>query len=114
MNEPDVPRRTSEPQPSPARQRLAAMIEKLEFGCIDELHLLNGEPQFTPRPRLKRVFNLAANDGSSAKRRGREYRLRTLRALFDRLNSIRGAVVVSILVQHGVPVRLTVYDPEEA
>ena len=99
---------------SPERQQLARMIEELEFGRIDGLLVIQGQPRFSPRPRCTRVFNLTAGDTYDARRSGREYRLRTMRALFRRLDSIRGAAVVSILVQHGLPVRLTVHEPDEA
>jgi hypothetical protein len=114
MKQPDVPRRRPQPQPSPARQRLAAMMQALEFGCIDGLRVVNGEPQSSPRPRRKRIVNLAADGIPSAKQSGRAFRLRSLDALFRRLDSITGTAMVSIVVQHGLPVRLTIEEPDEA
>ncbi len=101
-------------QASPARQRLATMIQELEFGHIDGLHVARGEPLFSPRPRRKRVFNLTADDAHTSRLPGRDYRLRTLRALFRRLDAIQEPAIVSILVQDGLPVRLTICDPDEA
>ena len=98
---------------SPERQRLAAMIEELGFGLIDDLLVIKGEPQSGPKPRRRRVFNLTADDARPAKRSGREYRVRTMGALFRRLDSIRDAAYVSILVQDALPIRLTVTERDE-
>ena len=96
------------------RQRLAAMIEEMGFGLIEDLLVVRGQPQFTPKPRCTRVFNLTAEDTHDAKRSGREYRLRTMDALFRLLDSIQGPAIVSILVKHGLPARLSVKEPVEA
>ncbi len=105
--------RTAEKAQSPERQRLEAMIEKMEFGLIDDLLVVDGRPQFDPRPKCTRVFNLDADDARGPKRSGREYRLRTMDALFRCLDTIRGRTFVSIVVKHGVPVRLSVKEPVE-
>jgi len=99
---------------SPGRQRLAAMMQELEFGYIDGLRVVTGEPQFSPRPRRRRVVSLTAESAREAKRSSREYQLRTLQALFRRLDSIVGEATVSIVVQHGLPVRLTIDETDEA
>jgi len=99
---------------SPERQRLAAMIEELGFGLIDDLLVIKGEPQSSPKPRLTRVFNFTAEDARPTKRSGREYRLRTMAALFRCLDTIRERTIVSILVKHGLPARLSVKEPAEA
>jgi hypothetical protein len=89
------------------------MIKEMGFGLIDLL-VIDGEPQFSPKPRCRRVFNLIADDARRAKRSGREYRVRTMDALFCRLDSIRGTAHASILVQDALPIRLTVTDPDES
>jgi len=99
---------------SPERQRLAAMIEKLGFGLIEDLLVIAGQPQFDPRPKRTRVVNFDADDASGAKRSGREYRLRTMAALFRCLDTVRERTFVSIVVKHGLPARLSIREPVEA
>ena len=99
---------------SPERQRLAAMIEEMGFGTIDDLLVVRGQPQFTPKPQCTRVFNLTADDAQPTKRSGREYRLRTMDALFRCLDTIQERTIVSIVVKHGLPARLSVKEPVEA
>ena len=99
---------------SPECQRLAAMIGKMGFGLIEDLLVVRGQPQFTPKPRCTRVFNLTAEGTQDAKRSGREYRLRTMDALFRRLDSIQEPATISILVKHGLPARLSLKEPVEA
>ncbi len=105
--------RTAVPSQSPERQRLETIIEKLGFGLIEDLLVIDGQPQFDPEPKRTRVFNLDADGAPNAKRSGREYRLRTMDALFRCLDTIRGRAFVSIVVKHGVPVRLSVKEPVE-
>ena len=105
---------TAVPSPSPERQRLAAMIEKLGFGLIEDLLVIDGQPQFDPKPHRTRVFNFDADDASSAKRSGREYRLRTMAALFRCLDTIRERTFVTIVVKYGLPARLSIKEPVEA
>ena len=93
---------------------MAAMIEELGFGLIEDLLVVRGQPQSSPKPRLTRVFNLDADDAPDARRSGREYRLRTMDALFRCLDTIQERTIVSILVKHGLPARLSVKEPVEA
>jgi len=105
--------RTAVSSQSPERQRLANMIEKLGFGLIEDLLVIDGQPQFDPEPKRTRVFNLDADGAPNAKRSGREYRLRTMAALFRCLDTIRGRTIVCIVLKHGLPVRLSVKEPVE-
>jgi hypothetical protein len=100
------------PQCSRARQRLIAMIEQLGFGHIDNLHVIAGEPQQQPPPRCTRVINLTAEGSAPVKSSAHGNRSRTLRALFRHLDAIQGSAIVSIVVQHGLPVRLTIHEPD--
>ena len=102
------------PPLSPARQRLATMIHELGFGYLDGLRVVDGEPKFSPRPRRRRVVNLTADDTPASSRSSHDYRLRTMQTLFRRMDSIAGAAIVSIVVQHGLPVRLTIEETDEA
>jgi len=100
------------PQCSRARQRLIAMIEQLGFGHIDGLHVVAGEPQQQPPPRCTRVINLTAEGSAPMKSSPHGDRSRMLRALFRHLETVREAAIVSIVVQHGLPVRLTIHEPD--
>ena len=99
---------------SPECQRLAAMIGKMGFGLIEDLLVFRGQPQSSPKPRLTRVINFDADDAPDAKRSSREYRLRTMDALFRCLDTIQERTMVSIRVGHGLPVRLSIKEPVEA
>ena len=96
----------------PSYEWLVALIGRLEFGHIDGLHVVAGAPQQQPPPRCTRVINLTADDRSPVKSSPHDDRSRTLRALFRHLDAIQGSAIVSIVVQHGLPVRLTIHEPD--
>ena len=96
------------------RRQLEGMIEEMGFGLIDRLLVIQGEAQSSPKPRCRRVFKLIPDEPRPKERSGREYRVRTMDALFRRLGSIRGPAYTSILVQDALPIRLTVTDPDES
>ncbi len=106
--------RTIEKAQSPERQRLAGMIEKLEFGLIERLLVINGQPQFTPAPERTRVVNFDVDDAPNGRQSRREYRLRTMGTLFRCLDTIRGRTFVTIVVRYGLPVRLSIKEQVEA
>ena len=101
------------PCPSPERERLAGMIESLGFGLIENLLIVAGQPRIAPKLQLTRVVNFDADDAPDRKRSGREYRVRTMAALFRCLDTIKEPTAVTIVVKHGVPVRLSVKEPVE-
>jgi len=100
---------------SPPRQRLVELMQEVSFGRIEALRGVEGEPVLEPRPRVVRDFLLGkANTPNSACRKEDFVLKGPVVELFDLLERERAATVESLVVQHGLPVRLTVSDVARA
>ena len=48
---------------TPARQRLLRLFQTINFGRVEELEIRNGEPAFSPAPRVFVELKLDVEDG---------------------------------------------------
>jgi hypothetical protein len=100
---------------SVARQRLVELMQEVNFGRIEHLRIVGGEPQHQPKPRLLRIVALQKESGPRPERSRSDFALKgMLRELFRHLDTLHRPSVVSITVQHGLPVRLTIEEVPEA
>lgn len=96
---------------SPARQRLVELMQEVNFGKIEALCVVDGEPVLQPAPRVLRDFLFGKNNAPHGTRNRDDFVLKEavieLFALFDRERSV---TVESLVVNNGLPVRMTVAD----
>ena len=94
---------------SPARQQLVEMMQEVNFGRIENLEVRDGEPVVAPGPRVLRDVVFGKDNAPNRARRWRDFALKEqvieLFDLFDRERSLR---VERLVVQNGLPVRMTV------
>lgn len=101
---------------SAPRQRLVELMQEINFGRIEGLQVLSGEPVLTPPPRRLRDVRLGAKEnGPHSMRVVGDFTLRRevveMFALFDRERS----VAIEVLeIQHGLPFRMTIADTARA
>lgn len=96
---------------SPARQRLVELMQDVNFGRIEALHVLDGEPVLDPAPRVLRDFLFGKTNAPNAARPRDDFVLKEqVLELFDHFDRERSATVESLTVQNGLPVRMTVAD----
>ncbi len=93
---------------SRSRQRLTELMQKLCFGTIYILPVLNGEPVLDPLPRTVRRQKVGALRHSRPQ--GDFTLKRELVEFFDELTAIGNGIILMIEVAHGLP---TVYEFEE-
>lgn len=93
---------------SPARQKLIELMQETNFGRIENLLVQQGEPVLSPLPRVTRdvVFG-KENSAHPARGKGdfalKEQHLQLFR-FFDEERSLR---IDSLVIQHGLPVRMS-------
>ena len=58
MNEPITKSSLSEPQ-----RQLIELMQRLNFGRIEALHVQDGEPMFDPAPRIVQKVKIGADNG---------------------------------------------------
>ena len=95
---------------TPARRRLVEMMQEINFGRIEGLEVRNGEPLFDPPPLAVRQVVFGKKNGPNDSRAQDGYALKKkvaeLFEVFDR-ETYR---VLELVIDDGLPVRMTVAD----
>lgn len=96
---------------SPARTRLVGLMQRLNFGRIEELRILDGEPLFDPPPRAIREHKFARGDGPRPEAAKADFALKAeVIDLFVHLEAVGDGVITRIEIQHGLPFRMVVEE----
>ena len=96
---------------TPARRRLVELMQEINYGRIEQLEVREWEPVFKPPPRVARKIVLGKANGPNARRATDGFALKKkvaeLFEVFDRERSLR---VRELVIENGLPVRMTVAD----
>ncbi|OPZ50261.1 MAG: hypothetical protein BWY92_00967 [Firmicutes bacterium ADurb.BinA052] len=93
---------------TPLKARLIELMQRINHGRIEGLHILDGEPQFDPPPRVIRQVKLDREEGPRPESGKADFALKAdVVRLFAQLDAIGDGVVISIEVLHGLPFRMT-------
>jgi hypothetical protein len=94
---------------SPARQRLLRLLQSINFGRVEELEIRNGEPVFSPAPRVFVELKLDVNDGPRPESRLERFPLREqVERFFTQIAQLNEGTVEVIEVRHGLPFRMVI------
>ncbi len=100
---------------SPARQQLVELMQDVNYGRIEAFEVRDGEPVLDPRPHVLRVILLGKDNAAHAARASADFALKEkvtdLFAVFDRE---RALTVKELVIDNGLPVRMTVADGARA
>ena len=89
---------------SPARQRLVELLQRLNFGRIENLQVRGGEPVLDPLPRVTREHKFAGENGPRPEAARADCRLKSQVAdLMHLLDDIGDGTIAVLSVKHGVP-----------
>jgi hypothetical protein len=93
---------------TPTRRRMLELMQRLNFGRIEDLHVLNGEPVFDPPPRVFRDVKPGRVNGPRPEAGKADFALKVeVIDLFVHLEELGNGVIERIEVQHGLPFRMT-------
>jgi hypothetical protein len=96
---------------SPARRWLVELMQDLNFGRLEKLHVRDGEPVLDPTPLVRREIVFGKNNTPNSARDKDDFALKEqLIELFDLFDQQGSVTVESLVIQHGLPVRMTVAD----
>ena len=96
---------------TPARARLIELMQRLDFGRIEDLRILDGEPLFDPPPLAIREVKLARDNGPRPEIVKTDFALKAeVIDLFAQLEAIGDGVITRIEIQHGLPFRMIVEE----
>jgi len=97
---------------SSARRRLLNLMQDLNFGRIERLVVLNGEPVFEPAPRVVREVKFGGENGPRPELGAGDFALKAqVVELFERLDRLGDATLECLEVKHGLPFRMHVEEP---
>ncbi|MBD3241600.1 MAG: hypothetical protein GF331_13505 [Chitinivibrionales bacterium] len=90
------------------QRRLLDLMSNIGFGRIEDLLVQHGQPVFNPAPRVYCEIKLE-HDGSDHPRSPRtNYLVKApVRSLLQRLEAMGNGRIESIVVAHGLPLRMT-------
>ncbi len=92
-------------------QRLVALMQRIRFGRIERLRVVNGAPTFEPMPRIVREVKLGGERAAEALGRTSDFTLKqAVVDLLTELKVISDGVVALIEVRHGLPCRLVLEE----
>jgi len=100
---------------TPSRRRLVELMQDLNYGQIEDLHVLCGEPCFAPAPRVIQEIVFGKENGAHPLQGTPDFALKKqIVELFDRLQHAGDATIRSLVVQNGLPVRMKLEKPLRA
>jgi len=101
----------SKRQLSPSRARLLEMMQALNFGRIEQLAIIAGDPAFDPPPKVTREVKFGSKNGQRPELSLHDFVLKSeVRALFDAIAEIGDGVIDVLVVKHGLPFSMQVAE----
>ena len=101
---------------SQSKRRLIELMQELNFGRIECLRILAGQPVFDPAPRVIRKVKFGGENGPRPEIISRDFWLKQQAIeLFETIASVGDGEVLTIDVKHGLPFSLEIeYLPDNA
>jgi hypothetical protein len=92
-------------------RRLLTLLQEVNFGEIQNLHVRAGEPVFDPPPGVIRIVKLGAENGPRPETQSDGFTLkRRVVELIGELRRLGTGRVLRIGIKHGLPTDLTVEE----
>jgi hypothetical protein len=96
---------------SPARRRLVELLQHLNFGRVEGLSVLDGDPVFDPPPRLVREVKFGGENGPRSEAAAADFPLKSqLVELFQHFDEIGDGTIDVLEIKHGLPFRMVVAE----
>ena len=98
---------------SPARRRLVEMMQEINYGRIERLKVENSEPVFDPRPKIVHQVVFGKDDAPNARRARHSFALKKQVAeLFEFFDQAQWFLIQELVINDGLPVRMSITDPD--
>ena len=96
---------------TPARQRLVEVMQEIRYGRLEGLEVRDGEPVLDPPPWVVRQFVFGRdNEPHTARNRDAFALKKSVAELFDVFDRERSLSIQELVIENGLPVRMTVAD----
>jgi len=95
----------------PSRRKLLTEMQRINFGCIEDLPVRQGEPVMDPMPRVIHQIKFQGENGPRPESGKADFALKAqVIELFAHLESMGDCVIRSLEIQRGLPFRMTVEE----
>jgi hypothetical protein len=96
---------------SPPRASLVKFMQRLNFGRIVGLVVLEGEPVLEPLPHLIREIKFGGENGPHPKTSAKDFILKApVCELFAQMEAMGNGVINCLEIKHGLPFRMTIEE----
>lgn len=93
------------------RQRLVKLMQRINFGRIENLAIAGGQPVLAPPPRIVREIKLGGENGPRPEAAIDDFALKSqVVELFRTLDDRRDGVIDVLEIKHGLPFRLVIRE----
>jgi len=94
---------------SAPRRRLLELMQEVNYGRIEGLEVRDGEPVFEPPPSVIRLYLFGKDNGPNTARESDDFTLKKkVVELFDVFSRERSLSIKELMIDNGLPVRMTV------
>ncbi len=94
-----------------ARRRLVEMMQEINYGRIEQLEVRDSEPVFDPPPRVVRQVVFGKTNGVNPLRTQSGFALKkSVVQLFEIFDREQCLSILELVINDGLPVRMTVAD----
>jgi len=99
---------------TPCRRDIVGLMQRINFGRVEDLHVRNGEPVFDPPPRVIREVKFGGENRPRPEAAKADFALKAeVVDLFSKLAMLGNGVIAQLEIQHGLPFRMT-YEEKDA
>jgi len=89
---------------SPGRQRLVRLIQRVNFGRVENLLIIGGEPVFKPAPRMVQTVKLGGDNERRVETGIEDFQLTSpVLDMLDQLTDLGDGRIERLDVRHGLP-----------
>lgn len=97
---------------SESERQLVELLQNLDFGRVEELHVLDGKPTFDPPPRAIATLKMKAETRRRDEAAVRDFSLKqSVVLLLLLIRQIGDGKILAIEVRHGLPMTVDVERP---
>ncbi len=94
------------------KKQLVETMQRLNFGCIEDLAIRDGEPIFHPEVKIIQDIKLGGENGPRPELQHSDFELKSqVVELFARLKEIGNGSIQALEVKAGLPFRLILEQP---
>lgn len=97
---------------TPARRRLVEVMQRLNFGRLENVVVAEGDPVIDDSVAIVREVKFSGDNGPRPELARPDFALKAqLRELFDQFDALRDFTALSLTVKHGLPFHMEVALP---